>query len=161
MLIKVIAQLREIRYPALTLHVIGGGEQSQHFQQIASGLSWVRFHGQIHDPEKIREISRNCMFGCYPGNAGLSVVHLMSLSLPPVTHDDLAAHEGPEPSYIQHGINGWFFTNRDPEGGLLRALHDILENPQRLKLMQRSAFATYKYLMKPSLAMRFVNIVGT
>ena len=58
--------------------------------------SWVHFYGSIYDPDQISKISLKCMVGCYPGNFNY-IVHLMSPSLPPITHDDLPAHQGPNP----------------------------------------------------------------
>ncbi len=160
LLISTVARLRDMGQPMVTLHIIGDGPDAQRIRQIALDIPWVRFYGSVYEPEQIRKISRSCMVGCYPGNSGLSIIHLMSLSLPPITHDNLPAHHGPEPSYIKPGENGLLFDHRNPENGLLSALMYMLEQPTQLKEMQVAAYATYNQLTKPSLAMRFVKIVG-
>ena len=159
LLISAVAQLHVSGYPSITLHIIGDGPDAQRIRNLAMNMPWVRFHGSVYASEKLSEISRDCMAGCYPGNAGLSIVHFMSLSLPPIVHDDMAAH-GPEPSYIKSGENGLLFDHLNPEAGLLSALIYMLEEPKELKRMQAKAYATYEQIAKPSLAMRIINIVG-
>jgi len=47
---------------------------------LSVGAVWYRAR---FDDEAIAAISLRCRVGCYPGSAGLSVVHLFALSLPP------------------------------------------------------------------------------
>ena len=158
LLLSVVAQIHVEHHSDIMLHIIGDGIDTEHFKSLASGMSWVKFHGSIYDPEKISEISRQCMAGCYPGNAGLSIVHLMSLSLPPITHDMLQ-HQGPEPSYIENGVNGVLFDYSTSDKGLVSALRSIVDHPEQLRSLQYGAYSTYKQLTDPSLAVRFVNII--
>jgi glycosyltransferase involved in cell wall biosynthesis len=159
LLISTVRRLHNLGYSSITLHIIGDGPQAEHIQQMANGADWINFHGEIYSQELVSNISRKCMFGCYPGNAGLSIVHMMSLSLPPITHDDLQAHEGPEPSYISSGTNGLLFDSNNPEDGLLCALQAVINQPEYLKNLQTNAYASYERLTDPSLALRFINIV--
>jgi len=160
LLINTVKCIRDMGHPEVTVHIIGDGPEAKRIRQLASDIPWIQFNGAVYDSEQINRISRSCMVGCYPGNAGLSIVHLMSLSLPPITHDNLTTHEGPEPSYIKSGENGLLFDHRNPEAGLLSALIYVLEKPNELKRMQANAYATYEQIAKPSLAMRIINIVG-
>lgn len=159
LLISAVARLRTERCLDITLHIVGDGIDAEHFKSLASGMPWVKFYGSIYDQKKISDISRQCMAGCYPGNAGLSIVHMMSLSLPPVTHDDMVAHQGPEPSYIEQGVNGILFSHQTSDTGLVSALHAIFDHPKQLRSLQVGAYSTYKKLTEPSLAVRFVNII--
>ena len=159
LLINSVKRLRDMGQSKVTLHIIGDGIESKRIRLLASEMPWVHFYGSVYEPERIKNISNCCMVGCYPGNAGLSIVHFMSLSLPPIVHDDMAAH-GPEPSYIKSGENGLLFDHLNPEAGLLSALIYMLEEPKELKRMQAKAYATYEQIAKPSLAMRIINIVG-
>jgi glycosyltransferase involved in cell wall biosynthesis len=158
MLIRVMKKIRETDRLPLLLHVIGAGEDEARLRELARGCPWISFHGEVYDFRKIREVSLDCFLGCYPGNAGLSVVHLMSLSLPVVTHDDLHAH-GPEPSFIRDGVSGWLYDHADPEPSLYRALRSLACDPAKVAQMQQAAFADYQSLADPSLAERLWAIL--
>ncbi len=159
-LIKATARMRQQGYPDIVLHIIGGGEKLTEFQKYYGRETWIIFYGECYDAKRIAEISRQCRVGCYPGNAGLSVVHMFSLSLPPITHNDMKNHQGPEPSYIVSGENGLLFEQENPEQGIMDALKEIFDNPQKLKHLQTNAYKTYEMLTQPSLAMRMFNIIN-
>lgn len=158
LLMRVIERIRLEDGLPLGLHVVGHGEEAVGLRERAEDRPWVVFHGGVYDPEQIRQISLQCFAGCYPGNAGLSVVHMMSLSLPVVTHDDLQAH-GPEPSFIRDGVSGLLYDHADPERALYRALHSLACDPLRVAQMRRNAFADYQSLAHPSLAERLWAIL--
>ena len=143
----------------LILHVIGAGEEAARLRDEVRNCPWVMLHGELYDAEKIREVSLDCFLGCYPGDAGLSVVHLMSLSLPVVTHDDLRAH-GPEPSFIRDGVSGILYDHADAEPSLYRAVRSLASDPVKVAEMQQNAFADYQSLANPSLAERLWRIIG-
>jgi len=159
LLVRVIERLRRVDGLPLTLHVIGTGEETQSLRTETSTLPWVVLHGEIYAQEQIREVSLDCFLGCYPGNAGLSVEHLMSLSLPVITHDDLPSHQGPEPSFIQNGVEGLLYDHRTPEESLYRAIKSLATDPLRLARMQQSAFEGYQHLVNPPLSARLWSIM--
>ncbi len=159
LLLRVIDRVRREDGLELRLHVIGEGEEAPRLRAQARGSSWAVFHGGVYDPARIREISLDCFAGCYPGNAGLSVVHMMSLSLPVITHDNLREH-GPEPSFIRDGISGWLFDHSDPEASLYRAIRALASDPGKIAQMRRHAFADYQALAHPSLAERIWAIIA-
>src|SRR5712671_2274456 len=134
----------------LVLHVIGAGEEAAALREEVLLCPWVVLHGEIYDAKKIREVSLDCFLGCYPGNAGLSVVHMMSLSLPVVTHNDLHAH-GPEASFIRDGFSGILYDHADPEQSLYQAIRSLAINAPKVAQMRQNAFATYQNLAHPSL----------
>jgi glycosyltransferase involved in cell wall biosynthesis len=158
-LLRVIDRIRREDGFDLTLHIIGEGEESAMLKAQARGSSWAVFHGGIYDAARIREISLDCFAGCYPGNAGLSVVHMMSLSLPVITHDNWRQH-GPEPSFIRDGVSGWLFDHTDPDSSLYRAIRALASDPAKVAEMRRHAFADYQALAYPSLAERIWAIIG-
>ena len=158
-LITAADRLRREGYPNIELHIIGEGSEFNKVCELHETRPWIHFYGECYDPKKISDISRKCRVGCYPGNAGLSVVHMFSLSLPPITHNNMMFH-GPEPSYIKPEENGFLFEYSNPEEGIFKALHAIFDNPQKLKIMQSRAFNTYETLIQPSLAMRLIKIVN-
>ncbi|PHR21875.1 MAG: hypothetical protein COA41_01870 [Sphingopyxis sp.] len=130
----------------LSLEIIGDGDQRSIFSEIAEERDLdIVFHGAIYDDGTITEISRKCMMGVYPGDAGLSVIHYMSISLVPITHSNLAAHMGPEPSFIVDGYNGLMFE-RGSAQDLARAISKLLEHPEQRQQMSRNAFSTYEKL---------------
>jgi glycosyltransferase involved in cell wall biosynthesis len=158
-LIQAVARVRESGGLPLRLHVIGTGREEARLREQARGYPWVELHGEVYDVQKIHEISLDCFLGCYPGNAGLSVVHMMSLSLPVVTHNDLHAH-GPEPSFVREGVSGLFFDHADPEQSLYEAVKSLACNRETVKQMQANAFNDYQSLVHPSLAQRLWAILG-
>jgi glycosyltransferase involved in cell wall biosynthesis len=158
-LVRVLARIRDHDGLPLILHVIGAGEEAARLKEEARDRPWVVFHGGIYDAKRIREISLDCFLGCYPGNAGLSVVHMMSLSLPVVTHNDLHAH-GPEPSFIRDGVSGILYDHADAEQSLYQALRSLASDPAKVAEMRQNAFADYRSLAHPSLAERLWAIIG-
>ncbi len=159
-LVQVIERLRQADGLPITLHVIGTGEELTQLQQQAAVRSWLILHGLVYEPERIREISRACYLGCYPGNAGLSVVHMLSLSLPVVVHSDLPSHQGPEPSFVRDGISGVLFDRVNAEESLYEAIKGLSLERGRLARMQRAAFQEYTALVTPPLSTRFLLIMG-
>jgi glycosyltransferase involved in cell wall biosynthesis len=159
LLLRVSKRLREKEGHLITLHVIGTGEDSEQLRQQAANCSWVVWHGAADDLQ-VSRISRDCFLGCYPGNAGLSVVHLMSLSLPVVVHNDLQSHQGPEPSFVRDEVSGVLFDQKDAEDSLYRTLRALAMEPSRVARMQRAAFEDYQSLVNPSLAERLWAILS-
>lgn len=157
---QAVQRLRDENGTPAILHVVGDGICRADLEN-AGFPPWIVHHGLIYDTMEIQRISRDCAVGCYPGNAGLSIVHYMSLSLVPVAHDHIAGHQGPEPAYISHGENGILF----PAEMIRRAEHvyeslrSLLENPQRVKQLQKQAYETYCRLTTPSLAQRLFRIM--
>lgn len=142
---------------AIELHVIGSGDER--YEKEYSSLPYVTFYGEIYDSVEITSISRKCFSGCYPGDAGLSVLHYMSLSLPPIAHSSLTQHMGPEPSYIIDGINGVFFERND-NASLVVAITKIYTDKKFLIKLQANAFRTYQKLTRPSLGKRILKILN-
>lgn len=160
LLCRVVKRLREEAGHEVILHIVGDGPERSEIEREES-LHYVVFHGLIHDCSKIAEISQSCAIGCYAGNAGLSVVHYMSLSLVPVVHNRLSSHQGPEPGYIAHGQNGILFeyATTQRESSLYEALRLLFDHPEHIKQIQIKSFDTYKWLASPSLANRFRRIL--
>jgi glycosyltransferase involved in cell wall biosynthesis len=159
LLVRVIERIRREDAFPLLLHVVGDGEEAGALRAWARNYPWAVFHGGLYDSEQIRKVSLECFAGCYPGKAGLSVVHMMSLSLPVITHDDLPGH-GPEPSFIRDGISGVLYDHADPEQSLYRAVRSLASDPAKVAEMRRNAFADYQSLAHPSLAERLWAIIG-
>ncbi len=156
-LIDAIKTLRTIGYDVY-LHIIGDGELRERYLNKYGNLEFITWHGKIYDQREIARISKECSLACYPGNAGLSIVHYMSLSLPILTHDDISAH-GPESSYIQDNYNGWLFDSKNPESSLLERLKEILNHSEDLGRMGNNAYKTYHELSHPSYARRVHHII--
>lgn len=159
LLVRVIERIRREDGLPLRLHVVGEGKQGDQLRAEAREWPWAVFHGGEYDPSQIREISLDCFAGCYPGKAGLSVVHMMSLSLPVITHNDLRGH-GPEPSFIRDGVSGWLYDLADAELSLYRALRALACDRAKVAEMRQCAFADYEALAHPSLAARIWAIIG-
>lgn len=139
------------------LHIIGSGEGYDKYKKIAAQNDNVIFYGKIYDARRISEISDTCLVGCYPGRAGLSVVHFMSLGLVPLVYSDISYHMGPEPSYINRGVNGSFFDELTASS-IETALRKILCEPD-LRNLRVEAYNTYLSLSTPSFSQKLIGIL--
>ena len=145
----------------IVLHIVGDGELGGQLQKAYFGRAHVIWHGAVYDDSEIAEISKACRIGCYPGAAGLSVVHMFGLSLPPVIHDQLHMHMGPEPEYVVPFDTGFLYAR---DGGadaltvVLRSIWDL--SPADLRKVGERAFSKYHQLNSPSLGQRLAQIVN-
>ncbi|MBN3788774.1 glycosyltransferase family 4 protein [Burkholderia sp. Ac-20353] len=145
---------------AITLHVVGGGEHLERLKQAYATRSHIIWHGPIFDDEDIAMVSRKCRIGCYPGAAGLSVVHMFGLSLPPLVHDQLSKHMGPEPEYVEHLKTGFLYSQSGGADALSATLKYIWSlSPEELREIASRAFIKYQHLNAPSLGRRLAHIV--
>jgi len=159
-LLHVVKKLREENGFGLDLHIIGGGEQEFRLRSEYARELWVHWYGEVYDPAQIQLISRECFVGCYPGNAGLSVIHMMSLSLPVVVHNDIRMHQGPEPSFVRNGESGFLFEHAHPWEGIYRALQILVMQPAETRRMQVAAALCYQSLTEPSLTARLWSVLS-
>jgi len=145
----------------LELHIVGDGVLGNWARETAKENLWIHYHGMVYEDRQIQEISRACRFGVFPGDAGLSVVHMMSLSLPPMTHNYMYTHMGPEPSYIRHGENGWFYNRDTSIQSLETAVAGLAKiSPEEMKGYQKRAFETYLQLAEPPFHERLWKILN-
>jgi glycosyltransferase involved in cell wall biosynthesis len=160
LLVTAIRDLRNI-CSSVVLHVIGSGVLADHYKAEYFQDDWILWHGAIHDDARIAEISLDCRIGCYPGDAGLSVVHMFGLSLPQLVHGSIAEHMGPEPSYVIDGDNGFLFEKSDAASDLTTKLKKIWAfESNELKTIGQRAYQTYLSLNNPVLGERFLQILA-
>ncbi|MBN2395432.1 MAG: glycosyltransferase family 4 protein [Candidatus Atribacteria bacterium] len=158
-LINAIEAINQDPSFGIDLHIIGDGIEGNWVREQAQRFSWIHYHGMIYDDQNIQEISRFCRIGVFPGTAGLSVVHMMSLSLPPLTHDYMHAH-GPEPSYIKDSVNGWFFDKFNPQALQLAIARIWKFTVPEMREYQKNAYMTYESLNYPPLHERLWTILN-
>jgi glycosyltransferase involved in cell wall biosynthesis len=144
--------------PLIEGHIIGSGELDKFYIEKYKTCEYITFYGMVYDQNKIAEISKKCIIGCYPGNAGLSIVHYMSLSLPCLVHDNIAEHQGPEPSYLKDKYNGRLFRCEDKEN-FERVIKEMMVNTNILRAYGNNAYKTYIEITKPSYAQRMINVL--
>jgi glycosyltransferase involved in cell wall biosynthesis len=159
LLIKSITNIYKTENESIKLFVIGGGDLLSFYKNKYKNFDFIVFIGEVYDAEKITNISTKCFAGCYPGDAGLSVLHYMSLSLAPIAHSSLHLHMGPEPSYICDKSNGILFK-RNSEKSLTKAILKLKHNPSLLSSVQKKAFESYKNLTNPTLGQRLKKIIN-
>lgn len=157
LLIEVVKELRLLLDTNFKIEIIGGGPKLSELELEVENISWVTLHGEIYNQTEIKKIAENSDIGVYPGDAGLSVVHYMSLGLPSVVHNDYKYHFGPEPTYIKNGVNGVTFS-RDSKESLKNEILKLYEAPKLIKEMQSASFKSYVNLIKPSQAERFLEV---
>lgn len=158
LLIESMAKARAGTALDLRLHVIGDGAFAATLKAEHGSLEWIRWHGEIYQQAAVREIAEDCRVGCHPGDAGLSVVHFMGLSLIPVIHDRLDLHMGPEPSYVVDGVNGRRFAHAEAAQSLPQVLVGLFKGGGS-EALSKAAFRSYQELNEPSLGMRLVRIL--
>jgi glycosyltransferase involved in cell wall biosynthesis len=145
---------------SFTTDIVGDGSQSIYYKELAKKSKLdVIFHGSIYEDEKISKLSERAIMGVYPGDAGLSIVHYMSLSIVPIIHNDLTKHMGPEPSYIEDGVNGLLFSRND-KNSLADKIEKILNHKELSYEVSNNAFQTYKKLSEPSMAEKLLLEIG-
>jgi glycosyltransferase involved in cell wall biosynthesis len=157
-LINAVNSLRNIGFDVF-LHIIGDGEFRERYLNKFKNTEFIQWHGKIYDSHEIARISKECLLACYPGNAGLSLVHYMSLSLPILTNNNVAAKCGPEASYIRDNYNGWFFDYDHAETSLFEKLKEILNHGDDIARLGHNAYRTYYELTHPSYAQRVHDII--
>lgn len=143
----------------ISLHIVGDGEGHDILAQATEKYKWIHWYGNIYEEDKLLEIAERCIVGCYPGDAGLSILHYMALALPVITHDNMLAHMGPEPSYITDGVNGFLFSYTDKLPSLTALLQNILDQKYDILQAGEQAVATYHELTTPSLGKRLEAIM--
>ena len=140
----------------LSLHIVGDGIEAAALNGLES--RHVYHYGAVYDYGRLKEIALKCEIAVYPGDAGLSVLQYFALGLPVVIHDDIRAHMGPEPSYVEFGVNGLAFRRNDVQS-LMNAMLRLLSNQQLRSSMSMAMETTYLNLTQPSLAERIVRII--
>jgi hypothetical protein len=85
---------------------------------------------------------------------------MFGLSLPPLVHDELQRHMGPEPGYVEEGSTGFFY----PREGGVDALADTLRrvwtmSPEAMRAASVAAYSKYQQLNSPTLGRRLAEIV--
>lgn len=157
LLLDAVKQLRSEGLD-IVVHVIGDGPARVNLQKIYNGPG-VKWYGAMHDSEAITAVSRRCRVGCYPGAAGLSVVHFFSLSLPPIVDSYMPRHMGPEPSYVEDGINGFTFSS-SMQNDLAVVLRQVWSlDCEQMRRVSESAYRHYLDLNRPSLGHRLVELL--
>lgn len=135
------------------LHIIGDGENLPVLKKKYSSCSNIIFHGAIIDDSRIREISKNCSFGIYPGDTGLSIVHYAALGLIPIFHNEFRSHMGPEFSLFEELFSKITFTRNDMEEALVK-IADIELDKERI---QKDIEKIYKDSLKDSFGSKFLT----
>lgn len=93
----------------IKLHIVGGGVLLQSLKEKYLDNENIVFWGAIYEEDEILKVSKSCLCGVYPGDAGLSIVHYMALGVVPIVHDSFEQHMGPEPAYLENNFTSLFF----------------------------------------------------
>ncbi|MFP6844531.1 MAG: glycosyltransferase [Thalassolituus sp.] len=140
----------------LVVHVIGEGDARQSLER---EYTTAIFYGAVFDEAEQQVIASKCMAGVYGGDAGLSVVHYMSLGLPVVVHSSIKDHMGPEPSYVIDGYNGLLFQ-RSSTDSLKSALFRLQADSALRDRLSDGAQKTFVALSEPPMHKKFIQIMG-
>ena len=133
----------------VVFHIIGNGpffsSISSQYRHLIESKNII-MHGSIDEYFQITTIARKCSIGLYLGDAGLSVLHYMSLGLCPLIHDNMTSHKGPEPSYLIDNVNGKLVDSRDVVNSAIFAVRCLLNDRLVLQKLQKRAFADARSL---------------
>lgn len=141
----------------LSVEIIGSGDEN-YINQLQLKYPFANFHGAIYTQNDIYDITKKCIAGVYGGDAGLSIVHYMSLGLPVIVHDDMYSHMGPEPSYVVDGINGLLFRRGDVND-MADKIIKVCKNKEFAQKLGGNALNTFNSLSKPTMAEKLLNII--
>jgi glycosyltransferase involved in cell wall biosynthesis len=141
----------------LQVRVIGAGQLFSNYRELYRAHPEIVFLGARYTAEEIRELARTCFVACYPGAAGLSVVHSMSLSLATLVHDRLDQHMGPEPAYVVDGETGFHFSMTDPARSLRAVIERVAESRELAAAVGANAYRFYSELSRVRLADRMLE----
>ena len=97
-------------------HLIGSGSHLKNIINVARSKNVqeaIVHHGEIYDLNQSSKIIQKCHLGVSPGNVGLTAVHLISLGVPVVTHND-QKRQMPEYEIIRSGTTGSLFIKDNP-----------------------------------------------
>ena len=159
LLFQALKNLKEKHNISLKLKIIGDGEEKANLMKIVKlNKLDVKFYGEIYDLKKITKICKKSQFGIYPGDAGLSIVHFMSLSIVPIIHKNFTRHSGPEPSYVNKK-NGLFFK-RQSLSSLTNLLIKISKmSPRNIYDLSKNSYQTYLRLNKVKMSDNLIKIL--
>lgn len=121
--------------------------------------SIATFYGSVYDEKEQQDIAKSCVAGVYGGDAGLSVVHYMALGLPVIIHGDISKHMGPEPSYVEEGVNGLLFDRKNIQS-LSEKITLLLQDDDYRQKIALGSLATFKGLAKPTMSEKLSKIMG-
>jgi glycosyltransferase involved in cell wall biosynthesis len=144
-------------FPDISVEIIGDGDPD-YIEELKKKYKFVNFHGVIYDEKGIAEKLGNCAAGIYGGDAGLSIVHYMSLGLPVILHKEIELHMGPEPYYIKENVNGLLFK-RNSVKELTDCIKKILSNHHLRNNLALGALQTFMEMKTPSMAEKFIYLV--
>ena len=115
LLIKALAELRDIKLESFNLAIIGEGIEKElletqiDFYKLKNNV-W--FYGSCYDERKNAELIYNADLCVAPGNIGLTAIHAMMFGCPCISHSDFSL-QMPEFEVIKDGITGTFFKHND------------------------------------------------
>ena len=102
-------------------------EVKNKLKNISSNIKII-FIGPLNNLVEINEIAINCHYGIYPGDVGLSIIHLAKLGCMPIVHTDHANHY---PEYYSYKYINNFPTidfNRNDPISLANTLNSVFVN---------------------------------
>ncbi|HHS9667389.1 glycosyltransferase [Klebsiella quasipneumoniae] len=151
------AKIVSAQIPNFKIHIIGGGEQD-YLHSLREKYPEAVFYGELYSQEDIIKVCSKSKAGIYGGDAGLSVVHYMSLGLPVIIHNDLYSHMGPEPSYIIDDYNGLLFE-RDNINSIAEKLLMLCKDDTLVEKLSKNSFESYIKLSRPTMAEKLIDII--
>lgn len=151
------AKIVSTEIPDFKIHIIGGGEHN-YLHLLSEKYPEAVFYGELYSQEDIMNVCSKSKAGIYGGDAGLSVVHYMSLGLPVIIHNDLYSHMGPEPSYIIDEYNGLLFE-RDNIKSIAEKLLMVCKDNTLIEKLSKNSIESFIKLSHPSMAEKLIDII--
>jgi len=157
-LLLVVRKLRKHFY-GLKIHLVGDLVTESNKLILDTNKDIVIYHGKTHSFSELKNVAKSCSVGCYPGDAGLSVVTYLALGLGVVVHNDLYKHKGPEVAYLSFGEDSLSFK-RENWQDLEKVLYEALNSESLRKNLGRNAYHKFLRLNEPSYGTALHAVIG-
>ena len=143
------------------LHVIGSGPEEDKLKSLTHELGLtnsVIWHGPLINEEDISIIANQCKAFIYPGDVGLSLIHMMAYGLPAILHDQ-EKHHMPEIAAFDNKETGVTFKF-DNISSLAFIIQNLLASQTELNSMSNSCIEkTSNSFNTENMAIRFINLI--
>ncbi|MEN9370159.1 MAG: hypothetical protein RI952_1024 [Bacteroidota bacterium] len=119
----------KLKYPKLTLTIVGDGPEDLYLRHFASDDKDIIFLGSIYDPMELGKVFKSASIYVLAGMGGLSINEAMCYGLPVVC----SVADGTEKAIVRADYNGYYFE-RNNLTSLCNNIELLLQDENKMKL---------------------------
>jgi glycosyltransferase involved in cell wall biosynthesis len=119
----------KVKYPQLTLTIVGNGPEEANLKNYAAADADIIFLGAIYDPMELGRVFKSASIYVLAGMGGLSINEAMCYGLPIIC----SVADGTEKAIVRADYNGYYFE-RDNLTSLCDSIDLLLQDEAKLKL---------------------------